>query len=124
MIALVRREGASTYGYIGMSMSPYHTWNWSELDARLGGPDFLILPNGKMIAGTREYPEDFKQKMILAKVTTEGNFRKLITLFWSRFVISSESPICSTLIESPCATTAPGGIMDIASVSASLLVEA
>jgi hypothetical protein len=80
MIAIVRRESESRFGFIGTSDPPYKKWKWTELDSRLGGPDLLILPDGKMITGTREYPADFNQKMILAKVTTEGNFRKLVTL--------------------------------------------
>ncbi len=80
MIAIVRRESESRFGFIGTSIPPYKKWKWEELDSRLGGPDLVILPNGEMIIGTREYPADFNQKMILAKVTTEGNFRKLVTL--------------------------------------------
>jgi len=80
MIAIVRRESESTHGFIGNSEPPYTQWNWQELDARLGGPDLLILPDGHMITGTRDYPADFNEKMILAKVTKEGNFRKLVTL--------------------------------------------
>ncbi len=80
MIAIVRRESESTHGFIGSSDSPYTKWNWQELDARLGGPDLLILPDGHMITGTRDYPADFNEKMILAKVTLDGNFRKLLTL--------------------------------------------
>ena len=80
MVAIVRRESQSTKGFIGTSSPPYTNWTWQELEARLGGPDLLILPDGGMIAGTRAYPQDQKNRMILAKVTLNGNFRKLVTL--------------------------------------------
>jgi len=80
MFAIVRRESESTNGFIGRSNPPYTQWKWQELDSRLGGPDLLILPDGHMITGTREYPADFNQKTILAKVTLDGYFRKLVTL--------------------------------------------
>jgi len=80
MVAIVRRESQSTKGFIGISPPPYTNWTWQELDARLGGPDLLVLPDGGMIAGTRSYPQDHESRMILAKVTKGGDFRKLVTL--------------------------------------------
>jgi hypothetical protein len=80
MIALARREGGNAHGYIGSSAPPYSSWQWQELPARLGGPDLLIFPDGKLLAGTREYPPNRKSAMILARVTKQGDFRKLLTL--------------------------------------------
>lgn len=50
MIALVRRDGN---GWIGSASAPYTSWQWSEIGSRLGGPNFLILPDGRMVAGSR-----------------------------------------------------------------------
>jgi hypothetical protein len=50
MVALVRRQGN---GWIGSSSPPYNQWKWSDCGSRLGGPDFLILPNGHMWAASR-----------------------------------------------------------------------
>jgi len=80
MVAVVRRGKGNSHGYIGSSEPPYTEWTWKELDVRLGGPDLIILPDGKMICGTREYPPDHKAKTILAQITLEGDFTKLITL--------------------------------------------
>lgn len=52
-IALLRREGGDRKGWVGSSRPPYSVWQWSALSYRLGGPNFLILPNGTMWAGTR-----------------------------------------------------------------------
>lgn len=52
-VALVRREGGDKRGWVGTSRPPYRDWDWRSLEQRLGGPNFLILPDGRMWAGTR-----------------------------------------------------------------------
>ncbi len=79
MIAVVRRDRERN-GILGISESPYKTWEWNELEERLGGPDLIILKNGNMICATREYPPDHNEKTILAKVDLDGKFTKLLTL--------------------------------------------
>jgi hypothetical protein len=54
-IALVRREGGSKNAWIGRSTSPYVDWHWHETGYRVGGPEFIILPNGDMWAAGRNY---------------------------------------------------------------------
>jgi len=58
LIALVRREGEDRHGRLGRSRPPYAEWRWSDIGIRLGGPDFLILPGGELIAGSRLYLDD------------------------------------------------------------------
>ena len=77
MIAIVRR---SKNGYIGISKPPYHTWEWNELESRLGGPDLILLENDMMLCATREYPPDHHEKTILARVELNGKITKLLTL--------------------------------------------
>jgi len=55
LIALVRREGGSKNAWIGRSTSPYVDWRWHEAGYRVGGPNFIILPNGDMWAAGRSY---------------------------------------------------------------------
>lgn len=52
-VAVVRREGGDRKGWVGTSRAPYTSWSWHSLAHRLGGPNFLILPNGEMWASTR-----------------------------------------------------------------------
>ncbi len=81
MIALVRRDGNTDYrGFIGTSTPPYKKWSWHQLSERLGGPALLVLPNGKLLCGTRYYPAGSPVRTVLAKVTPEGGFNRLITL--------------------------------------------
>jgi len=80
MIAMVRREGEDRKGIIGTSDPPYKDWNWNKLDVRLGGPNFIQLSNGDLLCGTRDYLEDRKRKTILAKITTDGQFKRKLPL--------------------------------------------
>jgi len=68
-IALVRREAGSQNGWIGLSHAPFEKWEWKESTLRLGGPDFIILPNGDMWAGTREYSAPVST--VLARMSLE-----------------------------------------------------
>jgi hypothetical protein len=55
LIALVRRESGSKHAWIGTSAPPYVDWHWHEAAYRVGGPNFIILPNGDMWASGRSY---------------------------------------------------------------------
>ncbi|HUX12507.1 MAG TPA: exo-alpha-sialidase [Spirochaetia bacterium] len=53
-MALVRREGGDRNGWIGTSAHPYVDWRWTTAGHRLGGPNFLLLPNGAAWAAGRQ----------------------------------------------------------------------
>jgi hypothetical protein len=56
MLALMRRDGGNTMGWIGLSRPPlYRQWTWKETKLRLGGPEFIELPDRSLWAATREY---------------------------------------------------------------------
>ncbi|TWT64433.1 exo-alpha-sialidase [Rubinisphaera italica] len=76
MVMLLRREKGKALGIIGNAKAPYTEWTLKELDHRLGGPDFIVLENGKLIAGTRKYQGP--AKTILAEVDLQGHFKELI----------------------------------------------
>lgn len=73
MISLVRREGDSADGnafaWIGSSRAPYTDWTWKESKLRLGGPNFIMLPNGAWWAGGRNY--EGGPKTVLARMTRD-----------------------------------------------------
>jgi hypothetical protein len=52
---MVRREAGSKLGWFGEARAPFTKWTWHESNLRWGGPDFIVLPDGRWIAGTREY---------------------------------------------------------------------
>ena len=60
MVALVRREGGNARGWIGVSEPPYKSWKWHETGYRLGGPNFIVLPDGSRWAASRSYTDGTK----------------------------------------------------------------
>ncbi len=77
MIAMVRGEGDPKTGSIGRSRPPYANWSWTEAGQRFGGPEFTILPNGQMWAGSRHYGD--KQTTVLARMT-DDSYQPVLTL--------------------------------------------
>jgi hypothetical protein len=55
LMAMVRREGGSTFGWLGTSTAPYKEWSWNETKHRFGGPNFIVLPNGRLVGSSRLY---------------------------------------------------------------------
>jgi hypothetical protein len=78
MVALVRRECADRHGWIGTSRPPYRRWQWKETRWRLGGPNFLVLPDGRLWAATRLYagsiaaPQTPGTRTVLARMALDG----------------------------------------------------
>jgi hypothetical protein len=77
MVALVRREGGNTFGWIGRSKAPYKEWTWAETKHRFGGPNFIRLPDGSLWAAGRSYPGG--AKTVLARMTTTGEYDPALT---------------------------------------------
>ena len=68
MVALVRREAESKNGWIGTAKPPFKEWSWKETGSRLGGPNFIQLPDGALWAGTREYANPVS--MVISRMDT------------------------------------------------------
>lgn len=77
MVALVRREAGDTFGWIGTSRPPYKDWTWKPTKHRLGGPNFLRLPDGTLWAAGRTYPGG--AKTALARMTLD-DYEPVLTL--------------------------------------------
>lgn len=78
MILLIREGHYQEHGksHLGTADPPYTEWNWRLTDLRLGGPCFLILPNGDYLVATRSYDEN-KTGCALYIMTPAGKSRKL-----------------------------------------------
>jgi hypothetical protein len=67
-------------GWIGLGKPPlYREWRWQEVKMRLGGPNFIELPDGALWAGTREYtgalrsdPSQKGASTVLARLTRDS----------------------------------------------------
>jgi len=55
MFCLLRRDEAPHTGLLGRSRPPYRDWTWTDLGMRIGGPNFLVLPDGRAHAVVRFY---------------------------------------------------------------------
>ncbi len=62
---------------IGRSVPPYTEWTWEDAGHRIGGPNFIVLPNGALWAGGRDYPGG--AKTVLARMTTTS-YEPVLTL--------------------------------------------
>lgn len=71
MIALVRREGGNQSGLIGTSKPPYTDWKWKEVGHRLGGPNFIRLPDGSLIAASRSH-SPAPVRTVVARMTRDS----------------------------------------------------
>ncbi len=54
-VCLLRRDGPSAGGLLGTASAPYMRWEWHDLGARIGGPQMLRLPDGRILAAVRLY---------------------------------------------------------------------
>ena len=54
-VALVRREGGDKDGWIGTGRPPYEKWEWRSAGVRVGGPNFIVQTDGRLVAACRQY---------------------------------------------------------------------
>lgn len=71
MIAFSRSTVAGLGTRIGSSFPPYLEWSWKDFPQDLGGPNFIVLPDGRWVAATRFRLEDGQSKTKLAWLTRD-----------------------------------------------------
>lgn len=76
MWILLRREGGNRMGMMGTSSAPFTDWTWKETGKQLGGPDFIFLPSGKMLMGSRAY--DNGVATALYRFDEQGNMIEIV----------------------------------------------
>lgn len=54
-VCLLRHETGDKMAQLGTSKPPYRDWNWRDLNLRIGGPNMIQLPDGRILAVTRLY---------------------------------------------------------------------
>ena len=78
-VALVRREALDQEAWIGTSPPPYTNWTWHPAGMQVGGPNFLVLPGGAMIASGRQYnPKPTGPKTFVGPMTLEAVKAELV----------------------------------------------
>ena len=63
-MCLLRRDmqtviGAD-YAMLGTARPPYTDWQWKTLNVKIGGPEMIRLPDGRLIACVRRYDNDLQ----------------------------------------------------------------
>ncbi len=77
MVALIRRDGKSGNAMIGKSKPPYTQWSFNDSGHRVGGPDFIVLPDSSLWASGRSYPGG--AKTVVAKLDLT-HYQPVLTL--------------------------------------------
>lgn len=52
-LCLFRYENGDKMGFLGKSEPPYDQWSWEPTNQRLGGPQMIRLPDGRILAASR-----------------------------------------------------------------------
>lgn len=69
MVLLTRRGGN---GIVGTAKPPYDSFTWNELSLPLGGPNFLVLPSGTMIASSRVCQNEALETISIGKLSFDS----------------------------------------------------
>ncbi len=78
-LCLIRHETGTKTAFLGKSKPPYSKWTWTDLGVRIGGPDMIQLPDGRIIAVTRLYSP--RARTALSQLDPEaGTLTELLTL--------------------------------------------
>ena len=75
-VAFIRREGPEAdrkQGWIGISKAaPYKDWTFKPAGHQIGGPNFIVLPDGSMVGGGRDYRKAPKHVTAIGNFTLDG----------------------------------------------------
>jgi len=52
-LCLLRRDGQPPTALLGTARPPYRAWRWKDLGVRVGGPNMIHLPDGRIVAAAR-----------------------------------------------------------------------
>lgn len=77
-LCLMRRDEKGFNGLLGTAKPPYMEWKWADVGARIGGPNFIELPNGRLIGVVRLY--DGKTRTSIVELKASGGLQELETL--------------------------------------------
>jgi hypothetical protein len=69
MIALARREAGDKTSVIGTAKAPYRDWTWATPGVLCQGPNMVVLPDGRIIAGGRSRGATPGAHMVLFSMT-------------------------------------------------------
>ena len=82
LIALMRRTWQDgNIAWVGSSVHPYKEWQWKPAGSFIGGPNFIVLKQDRMIAGGRVFPGgDAKRPATTLGTLTLDGFAPVLSL--------------------------------------------
>jgi len=60
---LRRDDNVIKEGQLGISKPPYTTWEWKGIGARIGGPQLIRVPDGRLLAAVRLYDKKMRTSL-------------------------------------------------------------
>ena len=63
-LCLLRMDGEDYIGRIGEAEPPWVDWRWRNLGVRIGGPEMIELPDGRLLACCRLYDERVRTSLL------------------------------------------------------------
>ncbi len=79
LVAMIRCESKPPIGRVGISKPPYTDWKIVESNKRFGGPNFVQLPGGAWLAGSRAYDDGPSKTQLWWLDVTSGICSPLLT---------------------------------------------
>jgi len=78
-LCLLRRDGDPATAQLGQARPPYRDWSWQDAGVRVGGPNLICLPDGRIVAAVRLY--DGKVRTALCWLdAASGRLTEFLTL--------------------------------------------
>ena len=78
-LCLLRHETGNKLAQLGTAAAPYTNWRWRDSNVRIGGPNMLQLPDGRILAAVRLY--DSRVRTALCWVDpASANLTEVLTL--------------------------------------------
>jgi hypothetical protein len=74
---LLRREKANAL--LGISNPPFTHWEWKDLGVLIGGPHFIVIPDGRFIAAVRLYDDKVRTSLCWLNPQT-GELNEVLAL--------------------------------------------
>ncbi|MGC9318444.1 MAG: exo-alpha-sialidase [Armatimonadota bacterium] len=63
-LCLLRMDGEGATAQLGTASPPFEQWQWQDLGVKLGGPDMIRLPDGRILVGGRLYDDPVRTSVL------------------------------------------------------------
>lgn len=63
-LCLLRMDGEGATGKLGRAAPPYESWQWTDLGVKIGGPEMIRLPDGRLLVNARLYDKRVRTSLL------------------------------------------------------------